>query len=434
MVLLLAVASVRRKELIPQPFAFEQSRDTVKVGDGGLIQIKAYKSLTELNLYATQVGNAGLAHLTGLEKLTSLVLVKTKVTAKGVEGLAKALPKCKIEWDGGVIEPMAGLDSDRRAAEYVLSIGGTVRINGAEREIGAVAELPQGPFRLTSVNLRGNKQVTDASLAAFQDCTNVTYLNLSGTQVTDEGLMHFKDCKGLTELRLEGVRVTDAGLAAFKNCNLKTFNLGNTPVTDAGLAHLKDCKDLTVCHLLNTPVTDTGLAHLKDCKNLTWLDLRGTKVTDTGLAYFKDCKNLSTLWLVNTPITDAGLALFESCKKLTQLELSGTSITDAGLAHFTDCKNLIVLYLDGTKVSDAGLAHFKGTPLTHLWINNTGITDLTPLQGMSLEDIRLTPKNITKGLDILKGMKSLKTIGITWDQAWPAAEFWERYDKGEFKE
>jgi hypothetical protein len=27
------------------------------------------------------------------------------VTAKGVEGLAKALPKCKITWDGGVIEP-----------------------------------------------------------------------------------------------------------------------------------------------------------------------------------------------------------------------------------------------------------------------------------------------------------------------------------------
>ena len=30
-------------------------------------------------------------------------------------------------------------------------------------------------------------------------------------------------------------------------------------------------------------------------------------------------------------------------------------------------------------------------------------------------------------------MKSLETIGVAWDQAWPAAEFWERYDKGEFK-
>jgi hypothetical protein len=30
-------------------------------------------------------------------------------------------------------------------------------------------------------------------------------------------------------------------------------------------------------------------------------------------------------------------------------------------------------------------------------------------------------------------MKSLKTIGIGWTQAWPAAKLWERYDNGEFK-
>jgi hypothetical protein len=37
--------------------------------------------------------------------LTELYLTNTKVTAKGVEGLAKVLPGCKIVWDGGVIEP-----------------------------------------------------------------------------------------------------------------------------------------------------------------------------------------------------------------------------------------------------------------------------------------------------------------------------------------
>jgi hypothetical protein len=52
---------------------------------------------------------------------------------------------------------------------------------------------------------------------------------------------------------------------------------------------------------------------------------------------------------------------------------------------------------------------------------------------MQLEDIRLTPKNITKGLDILRDMKCLKTIGSEWNQAWPAARLWERYDKGELK-
>ena len=52
---------------------------------------------------------------------------------------------------------------------------------------------------------------------------------------------------------------------------------------------------------------------------------------------------------------------------------------------------------------------------------------------MPLQEVRLTPKNITQGLEILREMKSLKTIGISSNQAWPAAEFWDRNDKGEFK-
>ena len=59
---------------------------------------------------------------------------------------------------------------------------------------------------------------------------------------------------------------------------------------------------------------------------------------------------------------------------------------------------------------------------------------MRPLQGMPLAELSLAVKNITQGLAVLREMKSLKTIGIAPDRAWPAAEFWERYDKGEFKE
>ena len=81
------------------------------------------------------------------------------------------------------------------------------------------------------------------------------------------------------------------------------------------------------------------------------------------------------------------------------------------------------------------LSPLKGMPLTRLHIYGSGVTDLRPLQGMPLAEIRLTPKNITKGLDILRNMTSLKTIGVgpANTQAWPAARFWERLDKGEFK-
>ena len=32
-------------------------------------------------------------------------LMKQKVTAAGIDELKQALPQCRIEWDGGVIEP-----------------------------------------------------------------------------------------------------------------------------------------------------------------------------------------------------------------------------------------------------------------------------------------------------------------------------------------
>jgi len=133
-------------------------------------------------------------------------------------------------------------------------------------------------------------------------------------------------------------------------------------------------------------------------------------------------------------VSDAGLIHFRDCKDLTYLNLGWTNAGDAGVTHFQGCKGLNELDLAGTKVGDAGLTSFKGMPLKSLWIFKTDVTDLTPFQGMPLEEIRLTPKSITRGLEILRDMKGLKTIGVESNQSWPAAEFWERYDKGEFKE
>lgn len=167
---------------------------------------------------------------------------------------------------------------------------------------------------------------------------------------------------------------------------------------------------------------------------LTHLNLMQSKVTDAGIACLKNCKDLSYINLNNTRVTNKGLAHLKDSQALAILDVSATKVTDEGLAHIKDCRALTHLLLGGTKVSDAGLANLKGIPLIHLWIDNTDITDLTPLQGMRLEEIRLTPKKITRGLDILRDMKSLKTIGTDFNQSWAAAEFWKRYDKGEFKE
>ena len=60
-------------------------------------------------------------------------------------------------------------DPDRRAAEYVLSIGGRVCVNDGLSAIAAVAELPRGRFRLTCVDLHVHQQVTNEGLAVVKE-------------------------------------------------------------------------------------------------------------------------------------------------------------------------------------------------------------------------------------------------------------------------
>lgn len=58
-----------------------------------------------LFLRETGVSDAALETLIGFTNLTTLDARSTKLTPEGVTKLAAALPKCKIEHDGGTIEP-----------------------------------------------------------------------------------------------------------------------------------------------------------------------------------------------------------------------------------------------------------------------------------------------------------------------------------------
>ena len=70
--------------------------EKTKITDKGLEQVKGLENLEYLNLYGTEITDAGLAHLTNLKKLKSLYLWQTKVTDEGVKKLQEALPGLKI--------------------------------------------------------------------------------------------------------------------------------------------------------------------------------------------------------------------------------------------------------------------------------------------------------------------------------------------------
>ena len=72
--------------------------------DGNLAIFKHCKGLTHADLRNTTFTDAGMVHFYQHSNLKLLNLRSTKVSKDGVTELAKALPQCRIEWDGGVIE------------------------------------------------------------------------------------------------------------------------------------------------------------------------------------------------------------------------------------------------------------------------------------------------------------------------------------------
>jgi hypothetical protein len=220
--------------------------------------------------------------------------------------------------------PAAVVDSDRKAAEYVLSIGGTVRVNDKDNEIKAVADLPKELFRLTVVGLAKNTVVTDAGLAAFKDCKNLTELNLAISELGDAGLAHFKGCIKLHDLDVSGTRVTDVGLAALAG-NDKLFRLtaNVTAIGDAGLAALDKHTDIGFLFLNDTKLTDASLKRFASLKKLAVLQIDGTAVTDAGLASLTGNTALRGLDVRNTKVTAKGIATLAKALPLCRIQWDG---------------------------------------------------------------------------------------------------------------
>ena len=115
---------------------------------------------------------------------------------------------------------------------------------------------------------------------------------------------------------------------------------------------------------------------------------------------------------------------------LEYLNLTSQRVSD--LSTLRGMTSLRVLNLNGSAVEDLG--PLNGLKLRELYVQDTRVRDLTPLQGMELRRMTFSPKTITRGMDVVRGMASLKVIGIALakNRNWAAAEFWVRYDRGEF--
>ena len=352
-----------------------------------LANFRDCKDLTFVILGDTKITDAGLVHLKNCKKLSLLNLMNTSVTAGAIDELKKTYPKCRIEWDGGVIDPKVGFAPFPDADVKRIAV-----LPAAEQVEEVRKELVK---RNPGFDGKVEYKIEDGVITEFHVVTD---------QVTDISplrafnALQVLDCSGTATPALRG--------------NGQLADL--TPLMGMNLAGLKQL------NLNWTQVGDAGLSCFKDCKNLTHLKLWGTRVSDAGIANFKDCENLTGLWLGLTKVSNAGLVQFQNCNNLEDLGLPGTQVDDTGLDYFKDCKKLKGLDLSHTLVTHTGLACFKNSKdLMRLYMGDTKVADLSPLKGMPLKELYcdFQPE---RDAAILRSIKTLENINGK-----PAAEFWK---------
>jgi serine/threonine protein kinase len=203
-------------------------------------------------------------------------------------------------------------------------------------------------------------------------------------------------------------------LSPLQGMRLRKLVFHNTQVSE-----LTPLRGLPLTSLVCPSTLVADLSPLEGMQ-LTELNLESTEVSDlTPLRGMP----LRELLCSGTHVRD--LSPLEDLP-LESLSISSTEVSD--LSSLRDMP-LTKLWCHHTNILD--LSPLAKTRLTLLLFNNTPVTDVSPLAGLELTTITLPPQNVTHGIDVLRHMQSLKSIGID-GIAYPSEEFWQRYDAGEF--
>ncbi len=415
-----SVTTAGLTSLLPLKNLKELYLGDTKTNDTTLACLARFEGLQKLELRSTAISDAGLDRLQRFRQLESLDLVNTAVTANAVAALHDALPNCRIDWDGGTIEPRWVVN--RRVAEWVLSKGGSVSYSdekGGSGRAVSLTDLPQRPSKIRSIALTEDTVVLeDDDLAQITLVDGPDGLWIGGAQLTDRAMQHVAKLRALTNLKLYQTSVTDAGVGELVTLtNLQTLTLDNALISDAALESISKLDNLESLSLLGTDITDAGLVHLAKLGNLCSLGLEGTRITDKGIQHLVKLP-LTRIAVPGTGVGNGGVEMLAKLPKVGVLGIGGPNLTNDGLAHLVGLPELESLSVKGApRVTDDGLEHIgrleqlKSLQLCHLGITDAGLAHLPGLVRLSYLDL-YSDKVTDDGLQQLASLKSLKHLSV----------------------
>jgi len=256
------------------------------------------------------------------------------------------------------------------------------------------------------------------------------------------------DLSPLRGMKLRALMLGDCGPIADDDLSLlRGMPLENLDIVGTSVADLSVLKGLCLKHL-RVGAGIIGRTRVDDLSPLEGMPLEGLVVFSTRVSDLSPLKGmaLTRLRACRSQVSDLsplkGMPLQEldvhvnpvsDLSPLKGMRLTKLHIYATGVGGLSPLKGMPLeeLLCERTQVQD--LAPLRGMPLKSISINGTGVGDLTPLEGMSLGKLLFTPSRIKKGMELIRSMKSLNEIGIAWNMFWPADEFWQKYDAGEFR-
>jgi len=161
---------------------------------------------------------------------------------------------------------------------------------------------------------------------AFQqmDLEYMRYLEVKSSDVVN----YLTNPKSRTELALPNAELTDVAIAKIAECsNLKWLDLTGSRITAKSLATLSQCDALRQLFLTSCPIEKAAYRYLANFDSLEEVDFSGSSLTDQDLSQVISRLPLKVLRLSQTRVTDSGVNSLTRMKTLTTLDLSRSKVS-----------------------------------------------------------------------------------------------------------
>ncbi|MBS2005212.1 MAG: protein kinase [Cyanobacteria bacterium SZAS LIN-5] len=330
---------------------------------------------------------------------TNICLLITKATREREAAVARKKIKDEAE-AANFYDPHTLARQMIREGMLKWRPGGQFRIR-VDADDSVLDEFGLYPARATYIDLE-NSSVKGPGLA-YLIRYPVDFLTMNDSSMTDRATLEIKHMKGIQQLQVDNTSITKAGFAQLKGMtrllrisartdrlddetmrviadikSLEEVQCGrNDKITATGYAYLKELPHLRILDVMQNPIDVSRAKAISQLPGVEVLNFERTSIDDDGLKEICNMRNLQDLQLVNCEkITGSGLKSITRLSNLRNLKLERVfQLSDQDFAVIGNLPKLRSLDIRRTNVGDLTMEKLSDSPVAHLYIQSTKVTD-----------------------------------------------------------